>query len=350
MFSYKKNMEETVLRHEKMWTGKMRDGILLKVDVEGLDTMDFAMEQISNAPDIPKLFNAYKEYYAKRQDLLDDSIPVARGSFGSGAITHFFGGEVHWTPGGAYSTPIVDDPDSFDFSRLQYNPDNEWVQKQLNIIKYFVEQAEGLFPVCITEVILGLNFAEFVRGTNIYYDLYDRPEFVHGLLRESVKFNKRLVEEQRKLIPKYKGGVFDMFEVWLPGNQIWNSVDAYGNCSAEHYRTFGKNYYEEFGGIFGGNWMHMHSSALRLVKEVANTRYISCISISDDINAPRGFDQIEEIAKNAGSIPLNIFCTKDELVDGIEKKTLKKNVYYWVTKGVATIKEANELVEFAKAY
>ena len=73
-----------------------------------------------------------------------------------------------------------------------------------------------------------------------------------------------------KYIEKYRGGFFEMFDVWLPGNQIWNGIDTYGNCSPDVYLKFGKPFYEEIGKYYGGQWMHMHSNALHLVKEVAS--------------------------------------------------------------------------------
>lgn len=91
-------------------------------------------------------------------------------------------------------------------------------------------------------------------------------------------------------------------------------------------------------------------NALYLVKEVAKTKYISGISIWDDFKSPRGFDKLDEICRDANEIPLHIFCTKDELLSGIKDKTLKRNIYYWCTSGVKTVKEANEIMQRVYEY
>lgn len=213
------------------------------------------------------------------------------------------------------------------------------------MIDYFRRKAKGLFPICITEVTIGLNWVLNLMGEKMYLDLYDNPGLIKKLIEKSLEFNICYIDEQRKYINSYRSGVFEMFEVWLPGKQIWNSVDIYGNCSPEIWRKFGKPYYEEIGKYYNGQWMHMHSNALYLVKEIANTKYITGIGIWDDINVPRGFNKINEIIKNANNIPIQIFCTKDELLSGMKEKTLKRNVYYWCTSGVKTIEEANKIME-----
>ena len=77
-FSYKKNMAQVVQRHQKLWTRNFTDKILVKVDVDGLSTVDFHIVGVMHhAPDYEKMFNAYKDFYAQRADILDDSIPVA---------------------------------------------------------------------------------------------------------------------------------------------------------------------------------------------------------------------------------------------------------------------------------
>jgi hypothetical protein len=349
-FKYKRNMADVVERHGKLWTKNFTNKILVKIDIDGLDTIDFHTNFMKYAPDYRKMFSCYKEFYRKRKDLLDDSVPVARASIGSAALSHYFGGEVQFTPGGAFSRPIINDLKNFDFSILDYNPNNKWIKYQMEMIKYFNKEADGLFPVCITEVLMGLLWTEYLLGEKTYTNIYDNPELIMKLLEKSVEFNIRYVDEQRRFIDKYDDGVFEMFEVWLQGNQIWNCMDTYGNCSPDVYLKFGKPFFEEIGRYFGGQWMHMHSNALYLVKEVAKTKFISGISIIDDFNAPRGFEKLDEIYEDANGIPLHIFCTKEELISGMKDKTLKRNIYYWCNSGVKTIKEANEIMQRVYEY
>jgi hypothetical protein len=344
-FKYKVKMRDVVERHKNLWGKTYGNKILVKIDIDDMKTLDQHMNLVLYSPDYKKMYSLYDDFYRKRKDIYDDSIPVARASFGSAALSHYFGGEVEFTPGGAFTRPLIKDIKKFDIKKLEFNKDNFWIKKQIEMVKFFSMKSEGLFPVCVTEVLMGLVWAEYLLGENVYYYIYDEPGLLSVLLEKSVEFNIRYIEEQRKYISPYKNGIFEMFEVWLPGNQIWNSIDTYGNCDINVYKKFGKTFIEEIGKHFGGQWMHMHSNAIHLFKEVANTKYISGISIMDDLNAPRGFEMLDEIMKDSNGIPIQVFCNKEELLLGIENNNLKNNVYYWCSEGVKTIDEANMIME-----
>jgi len=348
-FEYKKNIDDVVTRHNKLWRKNFTNKILVRIDIEGLSIVDLDINLMQYVPDYKKIFSLYKDFHKRRASILDDSLPVARASLGSAALSQFFGGKIEFTSGGAFSRPVIDDLKSFDFTSLEYDPENKWIKYQMNMVKYFTENAKGLFPVCVSEMLMGLVGAELLCKT-IYTDIYVNPKLLMKLIEKTVDFYIKYTDEQRKYIEKYRGGFFEMFDVWLPGNQIWNGIDTYGNCSPDVYLKFGKPFYEEIGKYYGGQWMHMHSNALHLVKEVAKTKYISAISIFDDFNSPRGFDKLDEIYRDANGIPLHILCTKEELLLGMKDKTLKRNVYYWCTSGVKTVKEANEIMEKVYEY
>ncbi len=93
---------------------------------------------------------------------MDDSVPVGSASLGS-AVSHYFGGEIEFLSLGAYSIPIDKSLKELDFSKIKYNPKNKWIKHQIEMIKYFVENSEGLFPVTTTEIIMGLVFVDFLR-------------------------------------------------------------------------------------------------------------------------------------------------------------------------------------------
>jgi len=206
-------MDDAVTRYGRLWTGNFTNKILVKTDVDGLDTVDFHTNLMKYAPDYKKMFNCYKEFYRKRAKVLDDSIPVARASISSAALSHYFGGRVQFTPGGAFSRPIINDLKGFDFNSLEYNPENKWIKYQMEMFKYFSKNADGLFPVCITEVLMGLVYAEYLLGKRMYTDIYDNSKLLMKLILKSIDFNIKYIDEQRKYIEKYRDGVFEMFEV-----------------------------------------------------------------------------------------------------------------------------------------
>ena len=49
------------------------------------------------------------------------------------------------------------------------------------------------------------------------------------------------VKEQRKHIDSYRGGRFNFYQIWTPGETIFISVDAYGQCSSDVFEKFGSD-------------------------------------------------------------------------------------------------------------
>jgi hypothetical protein len=209
---------------------------------------------------------------------------------------------------------------------------------------------DGKCPTSIIETVDSLNFAENVMGPRAFLELYDHPRELLMLFDFALDFNIRLIEMQRKYIARYEGGYFDLHEEWLPGNCVWLSIDAWGLCSPETFRDLGRYHLQKIIDHFGGGWLHMHNSHLHLLEEVITLKGLVGIGILDDPRQEGCFERLPGIQSRTGDIPLQISCTKDQLLQTIEQKTLPRNVMYWVDSGVATVEEGNRIMEMVRDY
>ena len=89
--------------------------------------------------------------------------------------------------------------------------------------------------------IFGLNFLDCIRHGDAYTDIYDYPSEIKEIMKFSTDLNIRLVKEQRKHIDSYRGGRFNFYQIWTPGETIFISVDAYGQCSSDVFEKFGSD-------------------------------------------------------------------------------------------------------------
>ena len=345
--AYKPNLEEVVSRHRRLWTRQAPDGILARIDPQEIPILD----PLRACPDIPAMFAIWDQNYRLRMAVEDDLLPVARVSFGSQAFGGYLGAEVVFDGGTAWSRPLLTDYQQLD--TLGFNETHPWIQRQQEACRYFAQQAHGKFAVCETEPMDGLNLAEVLRGSAVYTDLFDHPDELHRLLDFSAAFNIRLIEMQRDLLAPclyHEDGLFNMYRIWVPGRTIWMSVDAYGLCSPAVFRRFGAAYLQHSMDHFGGGWIHIHSSALRLLPEIVKLNGIAGIGIYDDPNAPRGFDELARIRRMTGDIPLQIDCRGDEFSRGLSDGSLPGGVMYMVKSGVKTVAEANRLMEAVHSF
>lgn len=347
---YKKNLHKVIERNKKFWIRNLTDKVLSKIDIDGNSTLDLWIKALSPeyCPDYKKMFSVFIEQFESRKDLLDDATPTARPSFGSLVYGGFFGADVKFGKTGGYAKPIINNIN--DIKRLNYNFNNYWLKKQIEATKYFVKKSEGLCSVSIIETIDGLNLAASLVGSKIYLFLIDNPKKVLELFDIGFEFNVRLIEKQREYIQKYNGGYFDVHEEWLPNNAIWLSIDGWGLCSSEQFKKLGKYHLQKIINYFGSGWLHMHNSDLHLLEEVVTLKNLLGIGILDDPKEPRCFPRLKEIQRITKDIPLQINCSKEELVNGISNKTLPRNVMYWVDSNVKSVKEANKIMELIYEY
>jgi hypothetical protein len=154
---------------------------------------------------------------------------------------------------------------------------------------------------------------------------------------------------QRSLIETYRGGRFNFYQIWTPGETIFISVDAYGQCSPGVFEKFGRKYVQRMVDEFHGGWLHVHSDAMRLLPNYITMRGLVAIGLEDWIKPPRAIDHINEIIEITGDVPLMINIEKNELLAMMEAKTLPGNVLYWVG-GVRNEDEANRIALGAYGY
>ena len=94
----------------------------------------------------------------------------------------------------------------------------------------------------------------------------------------------------------------------------------------------------------------MHNYALHLLEEIVSLKNLLGIGIIDDPGQLRCFPSLREIQKITRDIPLQINCSKDEIVDGITNRSLPRNVMYWVVGGVKSVREGNKIMELVYEY
>ncbi len=275
-------------------------------------------------------------------------MPTARPNIGDYGFGAYAGAEVIFGEGGAYAKPFLTDLGRV--KDLRFDPENRWVKFLDESTRYFAEHADGLCATSIIETADSLNFAENVFGSGIFLEIYDHPRQLLELFDFACDFNIRLIELQRRYIRKFDGGYFDLHEEWLPGDCVWLSVDAWGSCSAATFRELGRHHLQKIVDHFGAGWLHMHNSHLHLLEEVVTIKGLIGIGILDDPKQPRCFGQLEKIRGVTGDIPLQISCGKEEFLASLDQGSLPRNVMYWIDSGVATVEEANLIMEKVRAY
>jgi hypothetical protein len=347
---YKKNLDEVIDRNRRLWNREATGKILAKIDLEAGGTMRMWERALApgTCPDYRKMFEVFRQEFQRREFLRDDAVPTARPNIGDYGFGAYVGAEVVFGEGGAYAKPFLSSLD--DVKTLRFDPENSWVRLLEESTRYFAQAAEGLCATSIVETNDGLNFAENVFGSGVFLEIYDHPRKLLELFDFAFEVNVRLIELQRKSIQSYDGGYFDLHEEWLPGDCVWLSIDAWGNCSPQDFRRLGKHHLQKMVDYFGTGWLHMHNSHLHLLEEVVSVKGLVGIGILDDPKQVPCFGRLAAIQRVTGDIPLQISCGREQFLRSLDQGSLPRNVMYWIDSGVESVAEANAIMERVHEY
>ena len=344
---YKPGLDASVDRFRALWAREAQDRVLVKIDIQDPENPT-VMQAMALVPDFAGMVDEWEKGFALNREIEDDNLPVVYGELGGYLIGGFLGARVSWGSGGAYPEKLIRDIHRYP-DYLSFSEDNEYYRLQLAYTSYLAERSRGRFGFTEMIAIDGLNFLDCVRGGDAYTDVYDYPQEILAIMDFASDLNVRVVKAQRALIEPYRGGRFNFYQIWTPGETIFISVDAYGQCGPEVFEKFGRRYVQRLIDEFEGGWLHVHSDAMRLLPEYVRLSGLVAIGLEDWIRPPRAMDHIEEILQITGSIPLMINITREELLRRMETRTLPGNILYWVS-GVDTVEDANRIAERAYRY
>ena len=98
------------------------------------------------------------------------------------------------------------------------------------------------------------DIAELLWGSEMFYEMYDDPDFVHNVLRLITNTYKAFMDKWYSIVPKEKE-LSVHWAVMHPGN-IMLRLDSAMNLSLDFYNEFSKPYDSELLDYYDGGCMH----------------------------------------------------------------------------------------------
>ncbi|MGE5528200.1 MAG: hypothetical protein ACM3X6_03555 [Patescibacteria group bacterium] len=340
---YRPDVDEVVERYRRYWAGEMRDQVLILATLAGEDIFASWL----GWPSYEDTFARFDAFFQHRLGIEDDTIPVALPGLGLGPWGGMFGAEVTLMPSASSSIPFPSIQAVLD---LVLDKENYWVKRQLDSVAYFCEHAKGRFAVAPAETISGVNVLYALRGSEVFADLAEDPEACLKVIDLVRPIGIWMAEEQKKMTGSYRGGVFDHWQVWLPGNPVWFSVDMNSLCSPAYYDRFGFHDTQAFLDHFGGGFIHVHKpTGLYLLPQLVKHRHVAGFEFYHDLGSLETcFTGLREIRDMVGT-GLLVDCDFAQFTAQLEQKTLPGGIIYEV-KNCPGAAAANELVARARAY
>jgi len=301
-----------------------------------LTTFDYEKGQDEYADAIVKLL---AESYEKRRSLDDNMTPTVFPILGIGDYSAFVAGDIVFKPETSWSEPVLKEID--DWKKLPPFGDSPWYQRFLSISRKLIARSVKQGIPYMRGFFSPLDLAHALRGADIYYDFYDEPEKLHDLLDYCADAIICFATDIYKLVKKEYVGT--KYGTWYTRNMINMSEDIACMISGETYREFCRPHTQKVIDHFGIGYMHCHSRAMYLVREICQMNNVVHLWLATDPNQPRPFDHLEQLVEDSNGAVMAIDC--DDFSEIENNVSILKKGNFSICLPVASIDEGAELIK-----
>jgi hypothetical protein len=268
-----------------------------------LTRYDFVRDIDQYADDLVRLT---LEGLEERREIDDNMIASLSPVLGIGDYAAFVTGDIIFRPDTSWTLPCL--KELKDYRNLPPLGTAPWYGRFLVICEAILKRIQGTGIPFSRENFSPLDLAHALRGEAIYYDFYDDPDGVHELLDYCAEATIRFAEDLYALVRKYMGNTpYGMF--YLEG-KINMSEDIACMISGDTYRELCAPHTQKVIDHFGVGFMHCHSRAMYLVKEICALNHVASLWLATDPNQPRPIEHVEELVKDAKGVSISLDCDR----------------------------------------
>ncbi|MBI9008506.1 MAG: hypothetical protein JEZ05_00620 [Tenericutes bacterium] len=352
---YRSDYKEIFKKDKKMYDDALHKKVgnitfmaLIPEDLELYNELDLTAYNYENDIEAytDKLLSLYENVLEKRKNVFDQRIPIISPVLGIGDYSAFVTGDIIFKPDTSWSTPCLEN--ITDYKNFPPIGTSKWYKLFLKISESLMIKMKDKGIPYMRGFFSPLDLAHALRGGKIYYDFYDHPEELHELLDYCADATISFAKDIYALAEKHLGNT--EYGCWYTKNKINMSEDIACMISGDLYNEFCAPHTQKVIDYFGVGYMHCHSRAMYLVKEICKLNNVVHLWLATDPNQPRPIEHIKELVESANGASLAIDCEKfSEIEDNIE---LLKKGNFNIAMPVKNIEEAiyysnkfNELIK-----
>ncbi len=275
---------------KNFWYGKTDTDVFVperkKVSSAGIEVKDIHINDAIN--DFELMLCSELASVSKRLNSTTDSLGI-RANYGTGIMTSLFGAELFEMPRSTNTLPTTkswNDSDKIRETLDKGIPDlNSGLGKK---VLYFGEMCNEVFEkypkikkyvdVYHPDTQGPLDIAELLWGGEMFYEMYDDPDFVHSVLRLITDTYKSFLDKWYTIIPK-NDELSTHWTLMHKGN-ILIRLDSAMNISTEFYNEFSKPYDSELFKYFGGGCIHFCGRGDHYIDSLCETEDLYGINMS----------------------------------------------------------------------
>ena len=144
------------------------------------------------------------------------------------------------------------------------------------------------------------DLCELLYGSDMFYEMYDNPDFIHVLLRKITDYYKAFMEHWFTLSPNTDG--YHSYGSWMHKGTICLRDDSAMNLSPEFYEEFIFPYDRELLKHFGGGAIHFCGKGDHYIEKMCETEYLYGINMSQP-----HYNDMSVILRNTVNKGINLY-------------------------------------------
>lgn len=189
----------------------------------------------------------FESYWQRKAEwgLDDDFLPVFEPRLGWAEVVAPMveGAEVRYYAQTSAMHPVIDNWETFDWSRIRFNPESRDGKILSRANQWAAEHGKGRFLVQPRGTDANpSDFAKACRGDALFLDFYNDPDAVHQLLERCTRATIELIEYQRQVVGGQTLGGYGT--TWHGG--YWTSGNVLGHVGDNVADLISGAMYEEF--------------------------------------------------------------------------------------------------------
>ncbi len=187
--------------------------------------------------DPQRIVDRYR-FFCDTHAFLGESFPNLNVDFGPGSLAAYLGSEIGFKEDTVWFNKCLDGWDGV--PKLQFDPENKWFKKHINLVKSCRELSGNDFYVDMPDLMENIDVLASLRGAQeTLFDLLDEPEKVGERIQEVTDVYYDYYDRFYDAIKDEEGGnAYTVFQIWGPGRTVKLQCDFSAMMSPEDFRKY----------------------------------------------------------------------------------------------------------------
>jgi 5-methyltetrahydrofolate--homocysteine methyltransferase len=241
---YKKNWGEAKIKWENYWKRQNTGRPLMCIIANKEEKMDPERAEALKSKDMDdKYLNAERiverfRYFCETHEFMAESFPNLSIDFGPGSMAGYMGCNIVFNKNTVWFDEFVED--WLEYKDLEYDPENEWFKKHIELFRRVKELAGDDFYIGIPDIMENIDVLASMRGAqNTIFDMVDEPEEMERRIAQIDDIYFKYYDQFYDIVKdEGNGSCYTVFQIWGSGRTAKLQCDFSAMMSPDNFRDF----------------------------------------------------------------------------------------------------------------